>query len=456
MIFKPHEYQKYCIHRMVDYSARGIFLGMGLGKTVITLTAVDEMIYNRFDVRKVLVIAPKFVAQDTWTREAQKWDHLKHLRIVPVLGSRQQREAALRMPGDVYVINRENVPWLVDVCGKGWPFDCVVIDELSSFKNPSAKRFKRLRAVRPQIKRLYGLTGTPAAKGFLGLWSQLYLMDSGERLGKTFGGYRERYFSPDKRGPDRIFSWKLRDGAESSIRGSISDICISMDSRDYLDVPEMIVNDIPVVLDPKARRAYDEFERTTLLPVDDEVIDAATAGVLTGKLLQAANGAIYDAAGDWHTLHDAKIEALGNILDCAQGESVLVFYEFKHDAQRIREAFGKSYKIGELKSPESIKNWNDGKLDVLLAHPASAAYGLNLQDGGHIIVWFGLTWQTELYQQAVARLHRQGQTETVIVNRLITQDTRDEDVALSMSEDVNTQAAFLDSLKARIKRAKNE
>ncbi|SDY13775.1 DEAD/DEAH box helicase [Eubacterium barkeri] len=455
MIFKPHDYQRYCISRMLGETHLGLFLDMGLGKTVITLSAINDLRYNRFAIRRTLVIAPKRVAEDTWTREAEKWDHLKMLRIIPVLGSKQKRIRAINTPGDIWVINRENVQWLVEYYKNAWPFDCVVIDELSSFKNSQSKRFKKLRLVLPHIQRLYGLTGTPAPNGMLDLWAQVYLLDQGQRLGKTLGYYRDTYFQPDQRGADRIYSWKLGDGSEDNIKAAISDICISLSAKDYLSLPERMDNTIPVYLDKQARERYLEMERTMLLSVDETTIDASTAAVLSNKLLQLCNGAIYDEDGQDYEIHDCKIDALRELVEAASGKSLLVFYSFRHDLQRIKKALAKQkLRIGELKTPADIEAWNTGKLDILLAHPASAAYGLNLQAGGHIVVWFGLTWSLELYQQANARLHRQGQEETVIIHHLITQGGMDEQVMDALNHKCRAQDALLDALKARIKEVK--
>lgn len=455
MKFNPHGYQRYCINRMISDKRLGLFLDMGLGKTVITLTAINDLRYNRFEIRRTLVIAPKRVAEDTWTREASKWDHLKLLRVIPVLGSQKKRLHALHTPGDIWVINRENVQWLVDYYKNDWPFDCVVVDELSSFKNSQSKRFKKLRLALPHIDRLYGLTGTPAPNGMLDLWAQVYLLDGGERLGRTLGYYRDSYFQPDQRGADRIYSWKLGDGCEGRIRSAISDICISLSSDDYLDMPERMNNIIPVVLDEKAAECYQEMERTMLLTVDETTIDASTAAVLSGKLLQLCNGALYDQDRGVHEIHRSKLDALSELVEDSNGKSLLVFYSYKHDRDRILEVLAKQkLRVGELKTPEDIAAWNDGRLDVMLAHPASAAYGLNLQAGGHIVVWFGMTWSLELYQQANARLYRQGQKETVIIHHLITQGGMDEQVIAAIKDKRRGQDALLDALKARIKEVK--
>lgn len=436
---------------MLNEPKTAVWWDMGLGKTATTLTVLNELIYFEFEVSKALVIAPLRVAEDTWTKEAAKWDHLKHLRIVPVLGSRQKREKAMNTPGDIYVINRENVPWLVDNYRKDWPFDALVIDESTSFKNPSSKRFKKLKLVRNNFKYIYELTGTPAAKSFLDLWSQIYLLDGGERLGKTFGAYKERYFKPDKRDAYRIFSWKLKPGAEESIREKISDLCVSLSAEDYLDMPEIIYNKIPVKFSASEMRQYREFERSLFLDLDTAEIDATNQAVLSGKLLQFCNGAVYDENNFYHEVSDKKITLLKELALEFNGEPILCFYSYRSDKERILKAFEKSdLNVRELKTKQDIDDWNAGRIDLLLAHPASTGYGLNLQEGGRVIVWFGLTWQTELYQQANARLYRQGQEKPVIVNLLTVEDSRDEDVYNAITGEIDAQTALLDSLKARI------
>lgn len=455
MKFVPHDYQRYCINRMITDPALGLFLDMGLGKTVITLTAINDLRYNRFAVHKVLVIAPKKVAEDTWTREAGKWEHLKLLRIVPVLGSAPKRIRALNSPGDVYVISRDSVSWLVDYYRNDWPFDMVVVDELSSFKSHQAKRFKSLALVRNHIGRIYGLTGTPAPNGLLDLWAQLYLLDQGQRLERRIGVYREKYFSPASRNRDTIFSYAPLPGAEEQIRDRIKDICISLSARDYLQLPERIDNVVYVKLDDKDQKAYEKFEKEMLLEVDENTIDAGSAAVLTNKLLQFCNGAVYDGDRQVVEVHGAKIEAFREIVETAQGNPVLVFYNFQHDRERIRKCLSRSgFRVEDLKSPSSITEWNEGKIDVMLAHPGSAAYGLNLQAGGNIIIWFGHNWSLELYQQANARLHRQGQTKNVIIHHLVVTGGADEDVMAALEDKQSTQDSLLTALKARIEKVK--
>lgn len=457
MKFIPHSYQRYCIDRLLADPAIGLFLDMGLGKTVITLTAVNDLKYNRYAVDKVLVIAPKKVAESTWGREAEKWDHLQMLRVVTVLGSQTKRFRALNTPADVYVINRENVPWLVEHYRNCWPFDMVVADEFSSFKNHQAKRFKALTWVRKYIKRFVGLTGTPAPNGLLDLWAQVYLLDEGQRLGKRITHYRERYFEPDQRDRERVFSYAPKPGAEEAIQQAIADICVSMKAEDYLDLPDQIDVTIPVVLDQKAKAAYEELEREMLLEVGDDTIDAGTAAVLTNKLLQLCNGAVYSGEKEPVEIHSCKLEAFSELVEALNGHPALVFYNFRHDVSRIRKSLGKSgVVIRELKTPEDADAWNRGEVDILLAHPASAAYGLNLQDGGHHVIWFGLNWSLELYQQANARLHRQGQKQKVIVHHLVVDGGRDEDVMAALAGKGATQDALMESLKARIKKVREE
>lgn len=455
MKFVPHAYQKYCIHRLLADEALGLFLDMGLGKTVITLTAINDLKYNRFLISKVLVIAPKKVAESTWTKEAAKWDHLKLLRVVPVLGSAQKRIRALNTPADIYVINRENVPWLVDYYRNAWPFDMVAVDELSSFKNHQAKRFKALSWVRPHIRRIVGLTGTPAPNGLLDLWAQIYLLDEGQRLGKKITHYRERYFEPDRRDRERVFSYTPKPGADEVIRQLIGDICISMKAEDYLELPDCITNVVPVVLDNKARAAYEKLERELLLEVDEQVIDAGSAAVLTNKLLQVCNGAVYDENRNAVEIHNCKIEAFMELVEGLNGKPALVFYNFQHDLTRLEKALtGTKLRVRRLTGPQDEADWNNRQIDIFLAHPASAAYGLNLQEGGNHVIWFGLNWSLELYEQANRRLHRQGQTEKVIIHHLVVEDSRDEDVMAALEDKGRTQDKLMESLKARIEKVK--
>lgn len=457
MIFKPHGYQQYCIDKAVEIKKIGLFLDMGLGKTVTTLTAIKELKYNRFEVRKVLVIAPKKVAEGTWTREKDKWEHTKMLRVSQVLGSQTRRIRALNTPADIYIINRENVVWLVDYYRNSWPFDMVVVDESSSFKSHKAKRFKALASEESHINRMIILTGTPSPNGLNDLWSQVYLLDGGERLGKRYTQFRERYFDPGDRGNNVIYNYKAKPGSEESILQKISDICISMKAEDYLELPEITYHEIPVELDSKSRRAYAELERKMVLelPEDEEEISVTSAAALSNKLLQLGNGAIYDDDGNYHEVHGCKIEAFLELIESLQGKPALVFYNYQHDRIRILKALEKSgLQIRELKTAKDEDDWNAGKIDILLAHPASSAYGLNLQQGGNHVIWFGLTWNYELYTQANKRLHRQGQTERVIIHHLVCTGTRDEDVMQALERKDNVQEWVMKSLKARIKAIK--
>ena len=446
MKFVPHEYQKRAIDKVVDQTHVGLFLDMGLGKTVITLTAINRLMYEEFEVSRVLVIAPKRVAEDTWTREHAKWDHLQHLKVSRILGTASQRMNALKADKDVYVIGRDNVVWLVDKLGADWPFDMVVIDELSSFKNPQAKRFRALRKVMPRVRRVVGLTGTPSPNGLMDLWAQIYLLDRGERLERTLGAYREKYFRAGARSGYVVYKWLPLKGAEEKIRDRISDICVSMSAADYLKLPERIDNVITVGLTEKELAAYRKMEAEQLLELEgDDMVVALNAAAVMTKLLQIANGSVYTASGAVERIHDAKLEALEEIVDTTDSP-VLVFYSFRHDQSAI---LGKIKGARILSGPQDIADWNDGKIRVLLAHPASVGYGLNLQDGGHTIVWYGLTWSLELYQQANARLYRQGQQKPVIIHHLIAGGTVDEQVMRALQAKDTSQAALLAALKER-------
>ena len=453
MKFIPHDYQKIAIEKIINLPAVGLFLEMGLGKTVSALTAIQELLYDRFEVSKVLVIAPLRVAQSTWSGEIEKWDHLQGLRLVKVLGSEKQRIEALHQPADIWIINRENTEWLVDYYGQKWPFDMVVIDELSSFKNPRSKRFRALRKVRPLIKRIVGLTGTPAPNGLIDLWSQIYLLDQGERLGKTLTSYRNRYFDPGRRNQNIIFEWIPKPFAEERIYEKISDICVSMKAEDWLQLPERIDNVIEVELPEKVKLQYKQFEKDLILPLLESDVTAANAAVLTNKLLQMANGAIYDEFGEAKEIHDAKLEALEEVVEAANGKPVMVVYAYKHDLDRIRKRL-KKYNPRTLDSDQDVQDWNAGKIQVLLLHPASGGHGLNLQTGGNIIVWFGLTWGLEYYQQANARLYRQGQTERVIVHHIIAKGTMDEEVLKALTGKAATQNGLMEAVKAKIEQYK--
>jgi len=403
------------------------------------------------DIGKVLVIAPLRVAQDTWSTEVDKWDHLKHLRISKVLGKPKDRVRAMTTPADIYVTNRENVDWLVREYFGSWPFDMVVIDELSSFKSSKAKRFRSLRKVRPYFKRIVGLTGTPAPNSLIDLWPQLYLLDGGKRLGRTISSYREQYFTPGQRNQFVVYNWNLKDEAEKAIHERIGDICISMMAKDYLDLPERIDSYIEINLPASAMNKYKQLAKDLVLELDEDDITAANAAVLTNKLLQMANGAIYSENHEVVEIHDEKLKALFEIIEAANGKPVLIFYSYRHDFDRI-VSFLKTKKlhVTGLKDSEDIKKWNNGEIPIFLVHPASAGHGLNLQAGGHIIVWFGLTWSLELYQQANARLHRQGQKENVVIHHLIAKGTVDEDVIKALGNKEVNQNMLLEAVKARI------
>jgi SNF2 family DNA or RNA helicase len=450
--YKPHNYQEYAINKVEESPIAGLLLDMGLGKTVITLTAINNLKYDRFEVDKVLIIAPKRVAEDTWSREGDKWTHTKHLRISKILGTQKKRLEAMKADADIYIVNRENVPWLVAQTGKKWPFDMVVIDELSSFKNSDSQRWRALRRIRPFIKRIVGLTGTPAPNSLLDLWAQLYLLDQGERLGSTIGGYRDRYFYAAAKQGNVVHSWKQKRETEQHIYNAISDICVSMKAEDHLEMPEKIMNYIPVVLDKESRAKYDQLERDLLLPLidADTTIIANGSAVLSNKLLQMANGAIYDEDKLAHDIHEAKLDALEDVIEAANGKPVLLFYSFKHDIARI----AKRFKIKELKTNNDIAEWNKGNIQLMGCHPASAGHGLNLQDGGCIVVWFGLNWSLELYEQANARLYRQGQKNNVIIHHLVTEGTMDEDVIKALDRKATGQNALMAAVKARIDKYK--
>lgn len=449
MIYKPYNYQQYATNWIINKKKSALLLEMGMGKTIATLTAIFLLMYDYFEISKVLIIAPLRVASTTWQEEVEKWNHLSLFRISKVLGSEKERVGALYKKADIYIINRENVAWLVDIIGSEWPFDMVVIDELSSFKSPKAKRFKALKKVRPLINRLVGLTGTPAPNGLIDLWSQIYLLDGGERLGRTLTGYREKYFLPDKRNQMIIFSWKLKDGAEKAIYEKISDICISMKAEDYLELPDRINNTVKVKLPKKAEEQYKVLEKELILSLIDSDIVAGSSAVLANKLLQLTSGAVYDENKEVKHIHDEKLKVVDDLVEAAYGKPVLIFYSFKHDRDRLLKHLHK-YKPRILNSDKDIKDWNNKKIQVLLAHPASAGHGLNLQTGGNIIVWFSLTWSLELYNQANARLHRQGQKETVIIHHIIAKGTVDEDVMKVLENKEVGQEELIQAVKARI------
>lgn len=445
MKFVPHGYQKRAIRMVIDKPKMGLFLDMGLGKTVITLTAIQDLMYDYFEITKVLVIAPLRVAEDTWSRESEKWGHLKGLRISKILGTAAQRKAAVEAEADIYVINRENVVWLVENC-KRWDFDMIVIDELSSFKNPQSKRFRALRKVIVKSSRVVGLTGTPSPNSLMDLWAQIYLLDRGECLGRTLGAYREEFFRPGARNGYVVYKWDLRQGAQEEIEKRISDLCVSMSAKDYLTLPKRIDNVIPIKLSEQELGLYKTLESEQLLHLseEDDIVALSAAAVMT-KLLQIANGRAYNTEGEPVDIHQKKLEALREIIEDTDSP-ILVFYSFRHDLEAIR---GSVPEARELGGPKDIKDWNEGRVRVLLAHPASVGYGLNLQDGGHTIVWYGLTWCLELYQQANARLYRQGQEKPVIIHHLVAEGTVDEQVMKALEAKDMSQAALLAALKER-------
>lgn len=459
MEFKPHAYQKFAIDRIVSDPCVGLFQDMGLGKTVETLTAINELKYYRWEVNRVLVVAPKKVAEGTWQAEAASWDHLKHLQIISVLGPQTKRVRALNKSGDIWVINRENIPWLVDYYRNSWPFDMVVLDESSSFKNSASKRFKAMKLARRYISRLVLLTGTPSPNGLEDLWAQIYLLDEGQRLGRTLTAFREAFFSQDPSYPGQQYrTYTPLEGAVDRVQEAISDICVSMKADDYLNLPDYIEDIVPVVLDTKAQKAYDRLERDMLLQVDESTITAGCAAVLNGKLLQLCSGAVYDEDKNAVEVHRCKIEAFLEVIEQLHGQHALVFYWFQHERDRLSEALsGSGLRARVYRSQEDADAWNDGEIDILLAHPASCGYGLNLQRGGHHMVWFSFpNWALEIYQQACKRLHRQGQQYPVVSHLLVVQGGMDEDVVASLREKGANQDYLLQRLKARISKAKSE
>ena len=452
MEYKPHDYQKYATEFIVTHPVAAVILQMGLGKTVCTLDAINQLMYDSFEIRKVLIIAPLRVAKVTWSDEIKKWRNLSHLRYSIAAGTEKERVAALNADADIYIINRENVQWLVEKSGVPFEYDMVVIDELSSFKNWNSKRFKAFMKVRPRVKRVVGLTGTPSPNGMMDLFAQFKCLDMGARLGRFITQYRNCYFVPDRMNGQIVYSYRLRPGAEKQIYDKISDITISMKALDHLKMPELIENRYPVYMDEKEAAMYDELRSDLILPYkEDEAITAANAAALSGKLCQMANGAVYSEGGDTVHIHGRKLEALEDIIEAAQGP-ILLCYWFKHDLERIEK------KLQELKvsfdritTEDSIRKWNAGKLDVGLIHPASAGHGLNLQQGGNVIVWFGLTWSLELYQQTNARLWRQGQSnKTVVVQHIVTAGTIDEDILDALTSKDASQNRLINAVKAQL------
>jgi SNF2 family DNA or RNA helicase len=450
MKYEPHNYQTYATRYIEEHPISAVLLDMGLGKTSITLTALNNLLFDSFEVHRILVIAPLRVARDTWIAEADKWDHLQNLICSVAVGTEAERRAALMKPADIYIINRENVRWLIEDSKLPFNYDTVVVDELSSFKNYQAKRFRALMKVRPKVKRIIGLTGTPSSNGLMDLWAEFRLLDMGARLGRFISHYRLEYFQPDKRNGQVIFNYKPLPGAEQRIYNKIADITISMCSTDLLKMPELVSSEYTVRLSDEERKRYDGLKQDLVLQFQDSEITAANAAALTSKLCQMANGAIYTDDGGTVNLHDRKLDALEDIIEAAGGKPLLVAYWFKHDLSRITERLNKLHvPFSKLDSSESIKRWNNGELPVALIHPASAGHGLNLQNGGSCIVWFGLTWSLELYQQTNARLWRQGQSaETVVVQHIVTKGTIDERILKVLSKKDSTQAALIDAVKA--------
>ena len=447
MKFVPHEYQKYATKFIEENDISALLLDMGLGKSVITLTAIRNLIIKG-EVGRVLVIAPLRVARSTWPDEIAKWDHLNDLTYSVAVGTEKERLEALRKNVEIVIINRENVDWLVNKSGYRFNFDMIVIDELSSFKSYSAKRFKALLKVRPYVEKIVGLTGTPSSNGLMDLWAEYRLLDFGERLGRYITRYRLKYFTPDKRSATVIFSYKLLPGAEDEIYNAISDITISMKAKDYLKMPDLIINEVTVDLDLSERRTYETLRKEMVVQISEqEEIDAVNAASLSGKLLQMANGAVYDEDKRVLRIHEKKLDALEDLIEAANGKPVLIAYWYKHDLERIKERFN----VREILNDQDIRDWNNGKIDVAVIHPASAGHGLNLQQGGSTMIWFGLTWSLELYEQANARLYRQGQNETVVIHHIITKGTIDEDVMLALKRKEKMQSALIDAVKARLK-----
>lgn len=446
MRYNAHDYQKYATEFILDHPIAAVFLEMGLGKSVITLTALFDLCLDQFLIRKVLVIAPLRVARDTWPSEIKKWDHLQGLTYSVVVGTETERKAALMRKADIYIINRENVDWLITKSKIPFDFDMVVIDELSSFKSYQAKRFKSLLKARPYVKRIVGLTGTPSSNGLMDLWAEFRVLDLGQRLGRYITHYRNAFFTPDKRNGEVVFSYKPLPGAEEAIYERISDITISMKSCDYLTLPECVINEVPVVMDEKEMAIYDRFREDMVANIKDKEIDAVNAAVLSGKLLQMANGAVYDEEKNSLHIHDRKLDALEDLIEGANGKPILIAYWYQHDAERIKQRF----QVREIKTSKDIEDWNAGKIPAAIIHPASAGHGLNLQTGGSTLIWFGLTWSLELYQQTNARLHRQGQKDTVIIHHIIAKGTIDEQVMKALRKKEKTQDALIDAVRANL------
>lgn len=446
MRYVAHNYQNYAKDFILAHKVSALFLDCGLGKTITTLTAINELMYDSFEISKVLIIAPLRVAQSTWKDEIEKWDHLNLLRYSIVVGDEKERLKALKQNSDIYIINRENVDWLVTKSGIDFNFDMLVIDELSSFKSHTSKRFKSLLKIRPYFERVVGLTGTPSSNGLMDLWAEFRVLDLGERLGRYITHYRNKYFLPDKRNGAVIFSYKPQPNAEERIYRRLADMTISMKSTEYLKMPELILNELEINLDEEDQMKYKKFKKEMVMTIQEKEIDAINAASLSNKLIQLANGSIYDEDKKFYEVHNKKLDKLEEIIESANGKPVLVAYWFKADKERIEKRF----KVREIKTADEIKQWNMGMINLALIHPASAGHGLNLQSGGFTLVWFSLTWSLELYQQTNARLYRQGQKDTVVIHHLITKNTIDEDIMKSLKRKDKTQEALMRAVKARI------
>lgn len=447
MKYNPHEYQQYATDFIIDHPIAAILLDMGLGKSVITLTAINELIYNRFEVNRVLVVAPLRVAKNTWPTEIKKWDHLKQLTYSVITGTKQQRLAALQKDVNIHIINRENLKWLVEESGISFCYDMIVIDELSSFKSYQSQRFKCFKKVRPWVKRIVGLTGTPSSNGLMDLWAEFRVLDMGQRLGRYISYYRTTYFDPDKRNQHMIFTYKAKLGAEQQIYQQISDITISMKSKDYLKLPPLTMNTVKVHLSNQEAAVYDTMRDQLVVDTAGKQIDALNAASLSNKLSQMANGTVYDDNRNQVLIHDRKLDALEDLIEAANGKPVLVAYWFKHDLERIKQRF----EVREIKTTKDISDWNQGTIPVGVIHPASAGHGLNLQAGGSTLIWYGLTWSLELYQQTNARLWRQGQTDPVVIHHIITENTIDEDILAALKRKDKAQTALINAVKANLK-----
>ena len=446
MRYVAHNYQNYAKDFILAHKVSALFLDCGLGKTITTLTAINELMYDSFEISKVLIIAPLRVAQSTWKEEIEKWDHLNLLRYSIAVGDEKERLKALKQKSDIYIINRENVDWLVTKSGIDINFDMLIIDELSSFKSHTSKRFKSLLKIRPYFERVVGLTGTPSSNGLMDLWAEFRVLDLGERLGRYITHYRNEYFLPDKRNGAVIFSYKPQPNAEERIYRRLADMTISMKSTEYLKMPELILNELEINLDEEDQMKYKKFKKEMVMTIQEKEIDAINAASLSNKLIQLANGSIYDEDKKFYEVHNKKLDKLEEIIESANGKPVLVAYWFKADKERIEKRF----KVREIKTADDIKQWNKGMIDLALIHPASAGHGLNLQSGGSTLVWFSLTWSLELYQQTNARLYRQGQKDTVVIHHLIIKNTIDEDIMKSLKRKDKTQEALMRAVKARI------